>query len=69
MRVIDMHTHIFPDRVAEKATEATAVYFDLPEPPNHHGRVQELADVLAEAGIEYAMVFSCLLYTSPSPRD
>ena len=58
MRVIDMHTHIFPDKVAEKATVATAQYFDLPEPPNHHGKVQELADVLAEAGVEYAMVFS-----------
>ena len=58
MRVIDMHTHIFPDKVAEKATVATAQYFDLPEPPNHHGKVKELADVLAEAGVEYAMVFS-----------
>ena len=58
MRVIDAHTHIFPDKIAEKATVATADYFDLPEPPNHYGRVQELLDVLAEASIEYAMVFS-----------
>ena len=27
MRVIDMHTHIFPDKIAEKATVATADYF------------------------------------------
>ncbi len=65
MRVIDMHTHIFPDRVAEKATVATADYFNLPEPPNHHGKVQELADVMAEAGITYAMVFSA----ATSPRQ
>lgn len=65
MKVIDMHTHIFPDRVAEKATIATAEYFDLPEPPNHHGKVQELADVLKEAGITYAMVFSA----ATSPRQ
>ena len=58
MRVIDAHTHIFPDKIADKATIATAEYFDMPEPPNHHGKVQELLDVLAEAGIEYAMVFS-----------
>ena len=58
MRVIDIHTHIFPDKIAEKATLATANYFNLPEPPNHHGGVQELIDVLWEAGIEYAMVFS-----------
>ena len=37
MRVIDMHTHIFPEKVAEKATLATAAYFDLPEDPNHYG--------------------------------
>ena len=58
MRVIDAHAHIFPDKIADKATIATADYFDLPEPPNHHGKVQELLDCLAGAGIEYAMVFS-----------
>ena len=58
MRVIDMHTHIFPEKVAEKATVATAEYFDLPEPPNHYGTVGELETVLREAGIDYAMVFS-----------
>lgn len=58
MKVIDAHTHIFPDRVADKATIATAAYFSLPEPPNHHGKVQELDDVLGEAGIAYALVFS-----------
>ena len=29
MRVIDMHTHIFPEKIAAKATVATAEYFDL----------------------------------------
>lgn len=58
MRVIDAHAHIFPDKIAEKATVATAEYFNMPEPPNHHGKVRELLDVLGEAGIEYAMVFS-----------
>lgn len=58
MRVIDAHTHIFPDKIAKKATVATADYFELPEPPNHYGTVQELLDVLWEAGIDYAMVFS-----------
>ena len=37
MKVIDMHTHIFPENIAAKATVATAEYFDLPEPPNHYG--------------------------------
>ena len=29
MKVIDMHTHIFPEKIAAKATIATAEYFDL----------------------------------------
>lgn len=58
MRVIDMHTHIFPDRIAAKATRATADYFDLPEEPNCWGSVGELTEELEAAGIEYAMVFS-----------
>ncbi len=58
MRCVDMHTHIFPDKIAEKATVATAEYFDLPEPPNHYGSVGELVEVLERAGIDYAMVFS-----------
>ena len=56
MRVIDMHTHIFPDKIAAKATVATADYFDLPEPPNHYGSVGELVETLEGAGIDYAMV-------------
>ena len=58
MRIIDTHTHIFPDKIARKATIATAEYFELPEPPNHYGGVAELLEVLGRAGIEYAMVFS-----------
>ena len=58
MKVIDMHTHIFPEKIAAKATIATAEYFDLPEPPNHYGSVAELLEALAGADIDYAMVFS-----------
>lgn len=58
MKVIDMHTHIFPEKIAAKATIATAEYFDLPEPPNHYGSVAELLAALANADMDYAMVFS-----------
>ena len=58
MKVIDMHTHIFPEKIAAKATVATAEYFDLPEPPNHYGSVSELVDALRRGNIDYAMVFS-----------
>ena len=58
MKVIDMHTHIYPEKVARKASIATADYFDLPEPPHHYGSVQELVNVLDEANIDYAMISS-----------
>ncbi len=58
MRVIDMHTHIFPEKVARKATIATAEYFPMPEPPNHYGSAAELVDAMRRGRINYAMVFS-----------
>ena len=58
MKVIDVHTHIFPERIAARATMAIAEQFALPEPPHHYGSAAELLDVLSEAGIGHAMVFS-----------
>ena len=58
MKIIDMHTHIFPDKVAKKATLATADYFDLPAPPRHYGTVGELVESLEKADVDYAMVCS-----------
>lgn len=58
MRVIDTHAYIFPEKVAVKATAATAEYFELPEPPHHDGTAGQLARALDEAGIDYAVVCS-----------
>ena len=63
MKVIDMHTHIYPDKVARKASIAIADYFILPEPPNHYGSVQELVDILGQAGVDYAMISSAATTT------
>ena len=58
MKVIDMHTHIYPDKVAAKASAAITAYYDLAAPPCHHGTVSELTSVMERAGIDYAMVSS-----------
>lgn len=58
MPIVDVHAHIFPDKIAEKATRSTAEYFPMKEPPSHNGTVQQLVDTLWEAGIDYALVFS-----------
>ena len=63
MKVIDMHTHLFPDTIAEKATHAIVDCFPPPMSTHHRGRSDELAKSLDNAGISYAMVFSAA--TSP----
>ena len=63
MPIIDMHTHIFPEKIALRATLNTAVYFQLSQPPVCRGGAAELAGALDAAGIDYAMV--CAAATSP----
>ena len=33
------------------------------------GKLDELGQLMAERGLDRALIVSCLLYTSPSPRD
>ena len=58
MKVIDVHTHIFPDAIADKATDVIVDCFPPPEPTHHRGKAEELARTLDTAGISYAMVFA-----------
>ena len=30
MAVVDVHTHIYPDKIAQKATESVGVFYDIP---------------------------------------
>ena len=63
MKVIDMHAHIYPDKVAAKASVAITDYFALSAPPCHYGSVGELVAVMERAGLDYAMV--CSAATTP----
>lgn len=65
MKVIDVHTHIFPDAIADKATNVIVDCFPPPEPTHHRGKAEELAASLDKAGISYAMVFAA----ATSPRQ
>lgn len=58
MRVIDVHTHIFPDPIAAKATHVIVDQFPTPEQTHHMGMADELELSLNRAGIDYAMVFA-----------
>lgn len=49
MKIIDFHTHIYPDRIAEKATRATCTFYGLDT--DQVGSVSELLARGAAAGV------------------
>ena len=67
MQIIDTHVHIFPEKIAHAAVEATGKFYanlDLETPPSleamtgHAGTAEELLKIGAEAGIDRFLVFS-----------
>ena len=49
MKYIDAHAHIYPDEIAQKASQATADFYEMEM--NHDGRLQTLLERGAQAGI------------------
>lgn len=54
--IIDAHAHIFPDKIAEKATDGISVFYDLPM--KYHGRVAEMLENGKDAGIDRFLICS-----------
>ena len=54
--VIDCHCHIYPEKIAEKATESIGRFYDLPM--SYHGTAAEMTERSREAGITHCVVFS-----------
>lgn len=50
MSIIDMHVHIFPDKIAEKAAAAVSRFYDLPR--RYDGSLSNALKNLDRAGIE-----------------
>ena len=55
MQIIDIHTHIYPDKIARKATESVKDFYQL-EGSNMDGTVEMLLRRGAEAGIQTFVV-------------
>lgn len=55
-RVIDIHTHIFPDVIAQKAADSIGSFYDLQM--SHNGSLSGLMSCMEEAGISKACVHS-----------
>ena len=60
--VIDFHTHVFPDALAERAVSGMAKNTGIL--PYLHGKVDELINSMAEAGIDKSVLLPVL--TKPS---
>ena len=56
MRIIDIHAHVFPDPIAEKATESIGRFYDLKMEQN--GTVDQLLKLSDEAGIQHSYIHS-----------
>ena len=56
MHIIDIHTHIYPDKIAQKASNATADFYELP--PSMDGTIQTLLEHGGAAGIDHFIVQS-----------
>ena len=55
-RITDAHAHVFPDKIAEKATEGISHFYDLPM--QYHGRVAEMLENGTAAGIDHFLYAS-----------
>ena len=55
-KIIDTHAHIYPDKIAGKAVEAIAKFYDIPM--NGHGMVADLLSRSDKAGVSRVLVHS-----------
>lgn len=57
MNYIDVHAHIFPDKIAEKVISSLEEYYNFSWQGN--GTVKDLLSGMERAGVEKTVVFSC----------
>ena len=55
-RIIDSHCHIYPDKIAQKASDSTGHFYDLPA--SLDGKISTLLERGERAGIEHFIVQS-----------
>ncbi len=56
MQIIDIHTHIYPEKIALKATQSVRDFYELEGSVQMNGTVQQLLQRGAEAGISRFVV-------------
>jgi len=56
MKIIDTHCHVYPDKIAEKASNATGTFYGLPA--SLDGRISTLLERGGSAGIDHFVINS-----------
>lgn len=57
MPIVDVHTHIYPDKIAQKATESVGLFYDIPMEA-HEGSISTLLELRASSPITHNVVCS-----------
>ncbi|MBR3988283.1 MAG: amidohydrolase family protein [Clostridia bacterium] len=55
MKIIDFHNHIYPEKIARKATDAVGAFYDMPA-MERTGTIDELLDSHKAAGIDTCVI-------------
>lgn len=55
--VVDMHAHIYPDKIAQRATESVGLFYDIPMSA-HEGSVACLMELCADSDISHSVACS-----------
>lgn len=66
MPIMDIHAHIYPDAIAQKAAGAIGEFYCLPM--HHNGTLQSLLEEAAAAGITHMAVHSVAVTWEKVPR-
>ncbi len=57
MKIIDAHTHIYPDKIAQKATEAIGAFYGLPM--RGIGTAANLLEEMQKTDVSVSLICSC----------
>lgn len=55
-KIVDCHCHVYPDKIAEKASQSIGLFYDAPM--RYDGRVETVKKLVDKAGLTKCIVFS-----------
>ncbi|MEG2044857.1 MAG: TatD family hydrolase [Clostridia bacterium] len=57
-KIIDFHTHVFPDKIAQKAVYSISDFYSFPRERAFKGNIEELVSLAKSAGVDYVVTCS-----------